>query len=150
VAATRTLDRSLFRHRRDTGRVEYIGTKVLRTFDGGGIQPGAELSRRQYENLRYQSQGWASKSEYERVTHGHMRNVPHEANAYRRFAQMYADEHDIPLRSVMGPDSEFSKAFKAAYDDDFKDLTPNSPFSDMLTAVGVRDPLATYDVGETP
>jgi hypothetical protein len=148
AAAFRSSD---FKHRRKQGgKVEYVGTKPLK-LNGTTYQPGQLLQRRQYENLRYSAAGWTSKSEYERVSHGHMKNVPHEANAYRRFSLMYADEHgDENLRKVVGPNAAFSRAFVAAYRDNFEDMTSDGPFAKLLTVMGVRDAEATYNVGDTP
>jgi hypothetical protein len=119
------------------------------------IAPGSTVSRRQYENLRYQGGGWTSKSEYEKIIHGHTkikdngRNV-HEANAYRRWAKIYADEHGVSVRSAMGADSPYAQAFAAALRDKFRDTGPDSPFAKLLVLVGLRDDSATWDVGTTP
>lgn len=142
-------DPRLFRHERENyGRVTYLGKTPLNV-GHQTIYEGGELTRREYEKLRYRAAGWQSKSEYERAIHGNLKGS-HEARAFRRFASMYADEHNVSEAKTRGPFSDFSQAFVKAYRNNFKDMSPDSPFAKFLVVVGVRDPMATYDVGETP
>lgn len=162
VAAPRRskFDPSKFRHVRDTpAGVTYLGDTPFRYRNQKGelvtVQPGERFSRRQYENLRYEAGGWHNKAEYERVIHGHLhikdgsRRV-HEADAFKRWAAIYADEHHTDVRKVLGPDSEYSQAFIAAYRDKFRDHGPDSPFAHLLVVIGLRDDSWTWDVGDTP
>jgi hypothetical protein len=127
------------------------------------VQPGERLSSRQYQNLRYESTGWKSKSQYERISHNSAtvagrkrltykskgRRV-HEIGAYRAWAQIYSETHGTDLRTTLNPTSDYSYAFAQALQDDFSDLTPDGPFADLLTLVGLRDDSAEWNVGETP
>jgi hypothetical protein len=159
AAYRRKFSPSLFRHvRSPKAGVTYLGSSPFKYRDVAGkeqvIQPGAYVQRRQYENLRYQSGGWRSKAEYEKITHGHLKRKVdgrhvHEADAYRAWARIYGEEHDVPMRGVMGPDTEFSRAFIAAYRDNFSDTSSTSPFAHLLVITGLRDETDTWDVGET-
>lgn len=155
AAYRRKFSPSLFRHVRDTpAGVTYLGKVPFKTATGVVIEPGEKISRRQYENLRYQAGGWTSKAEYERVSHGHLRKKDgdrhvHEADAYRAWAKIYGDEHGEPMRAAMGPDSEFSRAFVAAYRDDFRDTSAGGPFARLLVETGLRDDADSWDVGDT-
>jgi hypothetical protein len=153
-------DPSQFKHVRDTpAGVTYLGDKPFRFTNAKGnrveVNPGERLSRRQYENLRYQAGGWSNKAEYEKVIHGHLhlkdrgRNV-HEADAYRVWASIYAEEHNVSVRQAMGANSPFARAFAAAYKDKFRDTGPDSPFAQLLVLTGLRDEQDTWDVGESP
>lgn len=151
---------SQFRHVRDTpAGVTYLGSKPFRYRNQSGhlaeVQPGERLSRRQYENLRYQSGGWKNKAEYEKVIHGRLhitdrgRKV-HEADAYQIWASIYAEEHGVSKREAMGANSPFSRAFAAAYRDKFRDSGPDSPFAQLLVVTGLRSEQDTWDVGDSP
>jgi hypothetical protein len=113
---------------------------------------GKVISRRQYENLRARSLGWDSWSEYQREAKkpDWIRWVGIEArreglsatkkgNFYypqfgmaSRFAQNY-----IPLKRARDRDSSI------LYD-------PEGPLADWLVYLGLRQPDADWDVGETP
>lgn len=153
-------DRSQFRHVRDTpAGVTYQGKRPFRYENQKGqvvtVKPGERLSRRQYENLRYQSGGWKNKAEYERVIHGHLhmkdggRKV-HEADAFQNWARIASEERNVSKRELTGPDSEFSRLFLDAYRDKFRDSSPDGPFAKFLTYIGLRDESWTWDVGDTP
>lgn len=151
-------DPSDFRHVRKgspTGRggkyqaagVVYHG-KESRTFGSLRVKPGEKISRRQFENLRYQAGGWKSKSEYERAIHSKLPGK-HESRAFIRWMEIYAEEHDVPERKVAGPDSEYSRAFVQAYRDGFPS-DPNGSLSHLLTVIGLRDEQDVWDVGDSP
>jgi hypothetical protein len=148
-------DPKQFRHvRTSPAHVVYLGDEPISTGRATHFQ-GGKLTRREYENLRYQAGGWTSKSEYERVRHGHLhikdgsRDV-HEANAYQRWAYIWADEHGESPSTAMGADSDYSRAFAAAYRNKFADKSPSGPFSRLLAIVGLRSPDAPWDVGDSP
>lgn len=127
------------------------------------IAPGERLSSRQYQNLRYQGSGWKSKAQYERILHNSAtvagrkrltytskgRRV-HEIGAFRKWGEIYADTHNTFLRNALLPTSIYSLAYTAALQDNFSDLTPDGPFAQLLTLVGLRDDEAEWNVGETP
>lgn len=127
------------------------------------VQPGERLSSRQYQNLRYEATGWKSKSHYERISHdsatvaGRKRlsytdrgRRVHEIGAFRKWGEIYADTHGTSLRSALAPDSAYSIAYTRALQDNFSDLTPDGPFAELLTLVGLREDEAEWNVGETP
>lgn len=148
-----------FRHIRTApAGVVYQGDRPFRYVSSSGervtLEKGDRLSRRQYENLRYSASGWQSKSEYERVLHGKTRMMDgrrkiHEANAFRRWAEIGADDRGIALRKMMGASSEYSQLFAAALRNKFRDRGPDSPFAKLLTYVGLRQPDWGWNVGDT-
>lgn len=140
--------------------VVYAGDKAFRYKDIKSgkwqtVTPGERVSRRQYENVRFQANGWESKAEYERIARAKRplrmydqgRHV-HEADAYRTWARIYSEEHATPVPK--GPDNEYSRAFAAALHDKFRDTSPDSPFAKLLVIVGIRDESWQWDVGDTP
>jgi hypothetical protein len=160
AAYKRKFSPSDFKHvRSPKAGVVYNGKTPFRYQDLEGntreVKPGTWMQRRQYENLRYKAGGWKSKSEYEKIIHGHNhirdggRDV-HEANAYHRWAQIYADNHGVSVRTAMGADSPYAQAFAAALRDKFRDTSPGSPFADLLVLVGLRTDSDTWDVGDSP
>lgn len=105
-----------------------------RTPDGG------EISRRQYENIRFRKAGWGSWSEYQRTA---------KTKEYRRFVTAAADEKGVSPRTLKNPESDFNQLYLEAKRDDWKN-DPEGPFADFLVFIGVRAPDADYNVGETP
>lgn len=145
----------------------YQGKSPFKYKDASGkshtIQPGERLSSRQYQNLRYQATGWESKSQYERISHDSATRAGrrrltynykgrrvHEIGAYRKWAEIYSETHGTSLRDTLNPTSIYSIAFTSALEDNFSDLTPDGPFAQLLTLVGLRDDSAEWNVGETP
>lgn len=122
---------------------------------------GETISRRQYENRVFSSAGWESWSEYQRTA---------RSDEFRRFAKSYAREQKgkpwfrqrggkesyasyqargkVP-RGMLEPDSEFSQAYLAAKQSGFS-TEVGGPFDRFLKMTGLRDPDATYDVGDSP
>lgn len=132
------------------GGVIYEGSKPIR-LHGETVEPGQRVSRRQYENLRYTQSGWQNKSQYEAVAKQRPpKGYPHEAKAYKRWMQDYAEETGKPLSALRGPDNPYSEAFAAAFNDKFRDNSPDSPFAQLLVLIGLREPDAPYNVGDTP
>jgi hypothetical protein len=164
--ARRKFSPSLFKYHRRAGDTPegytYQGDKpfTFKRADGKSqtVQPGAEVSSRQYQNLRYQAAGWKSKSQYESlsdVAYGRdasrklkRRGFPHEAGAWRQWSIEYALEHDQSITKVRQPDSKFSQLFAAALADDFGPDSEGA-FADLLVGIGWRDEGDTWDVGET-
>jgi hypothetical protein len=122
---------------------------------------GESISRRQYENRVFSKSGWASWSEFQRVS---------QEDEYKRFARAYANDQKgkpwyrqragkekfshyqyrsrIP-RGMLEPDSEFNQAYLKARRSGFR-ATVGGPFDKFLKMIGLRDPDATYDVGDSP
>lgn len=73
----------------------------------------------------------------------------HEVGAYRKWAEIYASEHGVSLRTALDPTSTYSLAFAEAMDDNFSDITPDGPFAHLLNIIGLRDEQADWNVGET-
>lgn len=99
---------------------------------------GETISRRQYENLRFQKEGWKSWSEYQRTA---------KTKEYRRFVGNAKDENIE--RNPKAPGSEFNQRYLAARDSGWS-KDPDGDFADFLVWLGVRRPDATHDVGDTP
>jgi hypothetical protein len=133
------------------GGVIYEGKSTLKLPNKQTVKPGERISRRQYENMRYLQSGWANKSQYEAVQKGRPpKSLPHEARAYQRWRKIYAEEHDLSLSDVKGPDNPYAEAFAQAYNDDFKDTSPSGPLSHLLEVVGLRQSGDSWDVGDSP
>ena len=122
------------------------------------IRRGDRIPERQYSNLRYESAGWQSKSQYETVrrymhdTHPSdalkRRGFKHEAGAYNRWRDEYVKHTGKSLSSVSAVDSEFNQSFARALNSGFG-VSPNGAFADFLSDIGLRDEGAEYDVGDT-
>lgn len=100
---------------------------------------GDEISRRQYENLRFQKLGYSSWSEYQREA---------KSKEFKRFAAAAADEHETNARKIK-TDPEFTELYLAAKRSDWQN-DPEGPFADFLVYIGLRRPDADYNVGDTP
>lgn len=107
---------------------------------------GKEISRRQYENIRFRKSGWKSWSEYQRTARA--TNPRTGRKDYRRWAEAYADEKGISVRNAM-TDPDFMEAYNAAKDTSWKH-DPDGEFADFLKLVGLRPDDADYNVGDTP
>lgn len=143
-----------WRHVRGTsdkpGGVIYQGAKPF-TLNGKKVTPGQEVSRRQYENLRYTQSGWQNKSQYEAIQKERPpRGKAREAGLFQLWRRIYSEENDIPIGDIKGPDNPYAQAFASAYKNNFKDTGPNSPFAELLTVVGLRDKGQPWDVGDSP
>lgn len=163
ASRARRFDRGQWKHVRGSdgnpAGVVYQGSKpyTYKTVKGESrtVKPGARVSRRQYENLRYQGSGWQSKAEYERVARGGKQKMHdrgrhvHEADAYRVWGKIYAEEHGLS-RIPAGPDNPYAQAYADALRDKFRDTGPDSPFAKLLVLVGLRDESWQWDVGDTP
>lgn len=121
------------------------------------MAPGESIPKRQYENLRYTSAGWKSRSEYDRVARGTIkkypgtnRDVPHETYAFRVWSKRYAESHNLSLQRVRAPDSPFMQDFQKAYRGEFTDHTADGPLARILISAGLRQPGWEWDVGDTP
>lgn len=114
------------------------------------VNPGERVSRRQYENLRYQAAGWTSKAQYERIAKapGRVKKGPHQLNAYKRWGKIYAEENNTTFPK--GPFNPYAEAFARAMNTGFSDTGPDSDFAQLLVAVGLRTDHDTWDVGDTP
>lgn len=126
---------------------------------------GQEISRRQYENIRFQKAGWHSWSEYQRVAKTpEYRRFVKAAETYEktdrswpRQKRKHWDFEEYLRRGSRGPsrtgyknpDSEFNEAFLKAYRSDF-DPSVGGPFEEFLIDIGLREPGMQFDIGDTP
>lgn len=101
---------------------------------------GTTISRRQYENLRFRKAGWRNWSDYQRTA---------KTRDYRRWVEAAAKEHNVSARKFKNPDSHFNQLYLDARNADW-DHTADGSFADLLTYLGLRQPDASYDVGDTP
>lgn len=101
---------------------------------------GETISRRQYDNIRYGKAGFASTSQYRKVT---------RSDSYKRWLSMAADTHAIDsVDELTEPDSEFNRLLAKAIDDGFSKDADGS-FHDFLVYTGWRLPGDTWDVGDS-
>ena len=110
----------------------------------GKLRAGT-VSRRTYENERVQKVGWRNWSDYQRAR---------KSDDYNRLVNRAIVERGETRRDI-GPESEFSQLYLEMEADQEvrqgdRDLSPEGPLAQMLIYVGLRDPEATYDVGDTP
>lgn len=103
------------------------------------------ISRRQYDNLRYEAAGWRNRADYERRY-----NDP----TYAYMAAQAITNKGLSRRAVDAPAGEFAKlALKAravGYGKGRAGRSAKGPMAKLLVYVGLRDPNATYQVGSTP
>ena len=95
---------------------------------------GEIISRRQYENIKFEKQGWRSWGEYQREA---------KSEEYRRFARQYRKH------TGKRPDTEFKEQYRKAKRSKFSPKVGSS-FDRFLKFIGYRKPEADYQVGDTP
>lgn len=125
---------------------------------------GESISRRAYENKVFQSAGWQSWADYQRTAKDPQYRAWREAAAgnYRTKEPYYKAKNRLSHgyykslgRSRVNdfglaePDSEFNQAYLAARDAGFEHQS-EGPFARFLTQIGLRNPTANFDVGDTP
>lgn len=111
---------------------------------------GAVIPRRQYENLRIQSQperyGWRSWSQFQ---------LARKSPIYQYDFDLALKAHpDVKPKDMRRIDSEFNHLYASAMpywnkrkSPEYRD--PNGPVASFLVYLGLRDEDATYDVGMT-
>lgn len=111
---------------------------------------GKTISRRQYENIRARSVGWRNWSEYQREA---------ATDDWIRWRGIVARRNDLSYQNpkVSGMGSEFSEHYlklKRARNGGHPDLSilydPDGPLAEWLVYLGLRQPDADWDVGESP
>lgn len=108
------------------------------------------ISRRQAEQQNYTDAGWRSRADYER------RFAPRtkQGRKYAYFRDQALTNRDVKRRSLDRPDSEFNRLYLKArrfnFDRGRSVRGPNSHMARFLAYTGLRDPSATYNVGDTP
>lgn len=108
------------------------------------------ISRRQAEQENYTKAGWRSRSDYERRFDVHSRR----GRKYAFLREETLKNREVGKRTVDKPDSKFNRLYLNArrynFDAGRKVRGPNSHMAKLLAYVGLRDPGATYNVGDTP
>lgn len=116
-------------------RYEPLGGSSRRYLD---TETGEEISRRQFENQRFQDMGYESWSEYQGFA---------EDQTYMRWLYEYSAETGIPIGEAREADSAFNLSYIGV---DFDDLSPDGSFADFLVMIGEREDDWEWDVGDTP
>ena len=108
---------------------------------------GKIVSRRQYDNLRAREQGWESRSQFE-----NRYKDPTYLWAFRRYQRTHklsivaarrADRMGGPLNNML------RDAQRTGWGKTKEGRDPEGPMSQLLIEIDMRDPLATYPVGDT-
>lgn len=103
-------------------------------------ETGETISRRQYENIRAQQQGFSSWSEYQGLRRD---------QTYMRWLSMHAEKHGISEREARRIGSDFNALYTRAADDGWE-KDPDGSFADLLVDIGEREDDWEWDVGDTP
>ena len=112
------------------------------------LSPTGEIvSRRQYDNLRAKELGWESRAQFERRY-----DDPTYLWAFRRF--MRANKMSITqARRADRMGGSMNKMLRAAQATGWgktkEGRDPRGPMSRLLVEINMRDPTATYAVGDT-
>jgi hypothetical protein len=108
---------------------------------------GEEVSRRQYDNLRAQEQGWQTRSAYERR---------YDDPTYLWAWNTWRQENKVQIVEARRLDrmgGQLNKKLRAAQATGWgktkQGRDPKGPMSQLLIEMGMRDPTATYAVGNT-
>lgn len=105
---------------------------------------GEILSRREYENRRFEAAGWESWRDYQNRA---------KDPAYMRWSLEAASEQKKTVRDIRHSDSEFNRLFLQARDAKFdrtaKGKNPRGPFAKLLVYAGLRQEGETRDVGDS-
>jgi len=122
-------------------------TKLQGTAERYLSPSGEVVSRRQYDNLRAQAAGWSNRSQFERR---------YEDKTYLWAFRQYQREHGMTIRQARSQDrmgGELNKKLRAAQATGWGKTAagrdPRGPMSQLLIEMGLRDPSATYAVGDT-
>jgi len=122
-------------------------TKLAGTSERYVSPDGHEVSRRQYDNERAKEQGWSNRSEYERR---------YEDKNYLWALRQYQRANKMTISQARAADrlgGDLNKKLRAAkatgWGKTQAGRDPRGPMSKLLVDMGMRDPSATYAVGDT-
>lgn len=104
---------------------------------------GEEVSRRQYDNARFEELGYSSRSEYERR---------YEDSTYQWAFDEYARNYGLlEARGADRAGGELAELLHEAQRTGWGkgDRSADGPMAKLLVELGKRDPAATYLVGDT-
>lgn len=108
---------------------------------------GREVSRRQYDNERAKAEGWDNRSQFERRYDD--KTYLWAFNRYRQGQKIQITE----ARRLDRMGGELNKKLRAAQRTGWGKTQagrdPRGPMSKLLVDMGLRDPSATYAVGNT-
>lgn len=103
---------------------------------------GEIVSRRQYDNARYDEAGWRNRADYERR---------HSDPSYRHFQAIAQRNLGLSRRQVEAPDGEFARRALAAravnYGKGKRGRGARGPMAKFLVYLGLRDEGADHPVG---
>lgn len=108
---------------------------------------GREVSRRQYDNERAKDEGWGNRSEYENRF-----KDPTYLWAWRQYQRnQKISVPEARKRDRMGGDlnKKLREAQRTGWGKTKTGRDPRGPMSKLLVDMGLRDPSATYAVGNT-
>lgn len=122
-------------------------TKLSGTAERYLSPSGEVVSRRQYDNARAKAEGWENRSQYERR---------YEDPTYLWAFRQYQRNRKLTLGQARASDrmgGPLNKKLRAAQSTDWgktkEGRQPRGPMSTLLVDMGLRDPSATYAVGDT-
>lgn len=122
-------------------------TKLSGTAERYLSPSGEVVSRRQYDNARAKEQGWNNRSEYERR---------YEDKTYLWLYRQYQRNNKLTVSQARVEDrmgGKLNKKLRAAQQSGWGKTAagrdPRGPMSKLLVEAGLRDPSATYAVGDT-
>lgn len=112
------------------------------------LSPSGEVvSRRQYDNERAKQLGWENRSQFE---------ARYQDTTYLWALRKYQRENKMSIGQVRrldrmgGPLSQkLRKAQATGWGKTKEGRSPKGPMSQLLIELGLRDPTATYAVGDT-
>lgn len=103
---------------------------------------GDVVSRRQYDNARFEGTPFQTRAQFERR---------HNDATYTHFIRELADQEGKTRKQVDRVEHRDAQlVFRAARAKRAGNMRPSGPLAKLLTRLGMRDPNATYNVGETP
>ena len=112
------------------------------------LSPSGEIvSRRQYDNARARELGWENRSQFERR---------YQDKTYLWAWRQYRRENNLSIGAARRADrmgGPLNKKLRAAQQTGWGKTAagrdPRGPMSQLLIEMGMRDPAATYPVGDT-
>ncbi len=122
-------------------------TKLAGTAERYLSPSGEVISRRQYDNLRAQAEGWDNRSQYENR---------YNDSTYLWAFQQYRREQKLSIQQARRSDrmgGAMNKKLRAAQATGWgktrEGRAARGPMARLLVEMGYRDPSATYAVGDT-
>lgn len=111
---------------------------------------GQVVSRRQYDNKRAQAAGYRNRSEFEARYEDPSYRWAIERIQLQKFGAINEANRKRIDRIGTQESQMIHKAQETGWGRvDRSDRTPNGPMAQLLVAMGLRDPSATYAVGDT-